>query len=220
MEILKLILEVAVLALLFVLLRKSLIVFFPALAAKSSAKSAKAQPIRSMIFLFNGAMASLVFFWLFYGVIYLIHSLGSAESVLVISRGSLVVPSLIFGFYTSTHLTEYLYREFFIQERIAVQRIEAASRQSMTYQRLFSALTLIPGILLLAFQFNVYIKTDGEHIYKRELGGSEQVFSLADVKKVNTLSSEEVEIYLNDGQVISTGGYSGNINYFLDNIAP
>lgn len=214
MFILKLALEMSVLVILFLLLRKSLFLLFPGLSKSARQSANNRRPLRSIIFLALGTVASLFFFWLFYGVIYLSHNWGDMGSALVISQMDLLAPSLIFGFYLSTHFSESLYRQFFIEPHH--DWIQGHQQNGIIVQRVFSTVTLLPAILLLGFQFNTYLKVEGNKIYHKQAGESELVFAKEEVARISTLEDDALEIHLKDGRMISTNNLSGDYNHLLD----
>jgi len=104
----KLLAELTLLVILFLMLRKILTVFFPSPAGADRGEEPKTKAVKSILFLALGTMASICFFWLFYSVIYTIHNWNS-DSSLVISKVALITPSLIFGFNLSSMAKDWVF---------------------------------------------------------------------------------------------------------------
>ncbi len=224
MFLVKLILELSALTVIFLFLRKSLLRNSPFTNVVNSeaekAELRREQSTHSFLFVITGLILSTASFWLIYLFFGIAHSLGNYEGVLVVKQTALVIPSLIIGFYISTFWAKNIYAQFvginksaFLEHLLTPQKTHKA-----TFQAVFSTLALVPAIVLLSLQFNVYLKTDGSKIYTKQMFQDEKVYSLAEVSKIGGGSSNSFDIYLNNGDKISTSGYSGNLNYFLDNI--
>jgi hypothetical protein len=225
MFILKFAIELLVLAVLFLMIRKTLFRTFPLLnpeASKQMRNKWRGQrAMFSVVFLSFGVISSIISFWVIYFAFNFLHGIGSFSGVLVISQAALILPSLIIGFYISTLFSKVVYVEFFgVGEYIDFEQNEGLHKGvGKTFARVFSALTLMPAGILLSMQFNVYLKTDGEHIYTKKLLEEEKVYSVTDIVSVGSSNSQSFDIYLANGDLISTVDYSGNLNYFLDNIS-
>ena len=225
MFIFKFAIELLVLAVLFLMLRKTLFRTFPLINPEAS-KQARGKwrgqrAMFSLVFLTFGFISTVVTFWLTYFVFNLLHSTGSFSGVLVISQTALILPSLIIGFYISTLFSRNIYVQFFgAGEYIDFEQTKGLHRGvGKGFARAFSFLTLLPAGVLLSLQFNVYLKTDGEHIYTKRLLEEEKIYSVADIVSVGSSDSHSLDIHLANGDLISTVDYSGNLNYFLDNIS-
>lgn len=173
------------------------------------------------IFFSLGIIFSIIAFWSVYGLFYLFHSFGHYQGVMVVQQGALLVPALILGFYGSSVFSKVVYLDFFGMNPAIFEEDGSTTQYKIQriFQRIFRALTLSVAVLLLTFQFRVYLKTDGERIYVRNMGGPERVYSLEDIRKVSAVNAHDLEIYLVNGEKLSTGQYSGNLNYFLDHIS-
>lgn len=224
MFILKFALELSVLVILFLMLRKSLLRAFPLVnasdASQANSKHRGQKLMYSGIFLTFGFITSVIAFWVTYFIFSILHGMGAYSGVLVISQAALILPSLIIGFYISTVYTKELYVQFFGDEQYEVFQLSNVRKGvNRTFTRVFSVLTLLPAIVLLSLQFNVYLKTDGERIYTKRMLEEERIYSITDIVSVGSSDSKAFNIYLANGDEISTMHYSGNINYFLDNIS-
>ena len=148
------------------------------------------------------------------------HSLGHYSGVLVAEQVGLFAPSLIVGFYISTQSSKSVYAHFFGIKSLsllpAYASYSTASRKVFT--RIFSAMTLIPAIALVALQFNVYLKIDGEKIYTRKMLQEEKVYAMTDVVKIAAEGESDFSLLMADGEVIAITSYSGNVNDFLDHL--
>lgn len=174
----------------------------------------------SLIFLGMGAIFSFIAFWMIYAIFNVVHSLGHYNGVLIAQQVGLITPSLIFGFYISTHLSEFVYTYFFGQQSLKlIPAYESYSNTSKrTFMGVFSAMTLIPALVLVALQFNVYLKIDGDKIYTRQMLQEERVYAMADVVKISPEGEEGFSLIMSDGHKIAMGAYSGNLNAFLDHL--
>ncbi len=225
MFILKLAIELLVLVVLFLMLRKTLFRTFPLLNPEAS-KQARGKwrgqrALFSVVFLTFGVIATVITFWVTYFTFNLLHSAGSFSGVLVVSQAALVLPSLIIGFYISTLTAKNIYVQFFgAGEYLDFEETQGLHRGvGKGFARAFSFLTLLPAAILLSLQFNVYLKTDGEHIYTKRMLEDEKVYSISDIVSVGSSTPHSLDIHLANGDLISTVNYSGNLNYFLDNIS-
>ncbi len=225
MFILKLAIELTILVVLFLMIRKALYRSFPILndSGKKVGNSRKWRVQRflySFIFLVFGFISTISTFWIIYFAFSILHSVGNFSGVLVISQVSLMLPSLIIGFYISTLGSRNLYLQLVGTSDMIMEEIEGPKRAGtgITFKRVFSFLTITPAVILLFLQFNVYLKTDGQNIYTKQLLQAERVYSITDVVRVGANESNYLDIYMENGEKISTIGYSGNLNYFLDNI--
>ncbi|MDZ7847152.1 MAG: hypothetical protein U5L96_10475 [Owenweeksia sp.] len=133
------------------------------------------------------------------------------------SQAGLIVPSLIFGFLGSNLFSRSVYLDLFGMNSAIFQRKNIVKWRQL-FSRVFNLFIFAIGILLLAIQFKVYLKTDGENIYVGKLKGQEKIYAVDDIKKVASNSSHTMEIYMRNGEKLSTKSYSGNLNYFLDNL--
>lgn len=225
MFILKFALELTVLVFLFLMIRKTIFRTLPVLSSEdeelASAKWRNQRYVYSGIFLIFGFIASVTTFWVIYFSFNIFHSIGNYSGVLVISQGAIILPSLIIGFYISTIFSKNVYVHLLgMQEYISFDDLYGKKgRVGKVFLRVFSALTLTPAIVLLSLQFNVYLKTDGENIYTKQLLEAEKVYSIREIVGVGASESNYLNIYLANGDQISTMGYSGNLNYFLENIS-
>lgn len=224
MLVMKLLLELSVLLALFLLIRKALFKAFPLKAGQPGEITAKLRgqkALFSVVFIAVGIIASVTTFWLTYFSFNVLHSLGHYSGVLVIRQVALVMPSLIIGFYISTVFAKHIYVSLFgFNELISFDETYGERKGvGRTFGRIFAFCTLLPAFVLLALQFNVYLKTDGQRIYSKEMLGDEKVYSVKEIVSVGAHGSRYLDIYLADGEKISTTGYSGNFNYFLDNIS-
>ena len=174
----------------------------------------------SMIFVVLGAIFSFITFWMIYAAFNVVHSLGHYNGVLIAQQVGLITPSLIFGFYASTYLSEFTYAYFFGQQSLSlIPAYEAYSDTSKrTFMRIFSAMTLIPAVVLVTLQFNVYLKIDGDKIYTRQMLQEEKVYAMTDVVKISPEGEEGFALVMADGHEIAMGAYSGNLNDFLDHL--
>ncbi len=174
----------------------------------------------SFIFLFSGVVFSFIAFWVIYIAFNIFHSLGHYSGVLVAEQVGLFAPSLIIGFYISTQSSKSVYARFFGVKSLsmlpAYASYSTASRKVFT--RIFSAMTLIPALVLVALQFNVYLKIDGDKIYTRQMLQAEKVYALSDVVRVTAGGDNDFSLMMNNGEVIAVTSYSGNINAFLDHL--
>ena len=100
MFIVKFALELCVISVLFLMLRKALFRTFPIINSEDlSAESREWRGERRMfsaIFLVLGVILSIASFWMTYLLFGLLHSIGNYEGVMVISQGALIVPSTDF----------------------------------------------------------------------------------------------------------------------------
>lgn len=225
MYILKFALELTVLVFLFLMIRKTIFRTLPVLTSEDSdliaAKWKYQRYGYSAVFLIFGFIASVTTFWIIHFSFYIFHSIGNYSGVMVISQGAIILPSLIIGFYVSTIFAKNVYVDLLgMQEYISFDELYGKKgRAGKIFLRVFSAITLTPAIILLSLQFNVYLKTDGENIYTKQLLEAEKVYSIREIVGVGTSESDYLNIYLANGDQISTMGYSGNLNYFLENIS-
>jgi len=176
--------------------------------------------VYSFIFLFSGAIFSFMVFWTIYVSFSVFHSLGHYTGVLVAEQVGLFVPSLIIGFYISTQSSKSIYENIFGTKSLSMLPAYASysTTSRKVFTRIFSAMTLIPAIFLVALQFNVYLKIDGDKIYSRQMLQAEKVYALSDVVRVAADSENDFSLLMNDGQVIAVTAYSGNVNAFLDHL--
>lgn len=174
----------------------------------------------SGIFIFSGVVFSFLAFWTIYLGFSLAHSVGHYTGVLVAQQLGLITPSLIIGFYISTSSSKLIYAYFFGVKSLAMipayATYSSASRRVFT--RIFSAMTLIPAIVLLALQFNVYLKIDGHKIYTRQMLQEEKVYAMTDVVKIAPEGDNSFTLLMADGARIPVKSYSGNVNAFLDHL--
>ncbi len=221
----KLALELAVLAALYFLLQKSIVRIFPAFRKRFSQKNElqyhKEKRTFSLVFFILGGLFSCINFWLIFGVFSIVHHLGDFKSVMVVHQASLVLPALITGFYAASGLVKSVYVLLFGEDEFIFYGHLISHKKS--YQKIIgkaaSTLALIPAFLLLSFQFNIYLKTDGQKIYSKKWGESEQVFPISEIQQMNLNGTHDLDIYLADGQRVSTAEFSGNINQFMDEIS-
>lgn len=208
---------------LFFLLRKSVRKLFqPQKENGIEAKSTRAvERLHSIVFLGLGLLGSFIFYWIIYSSFYIIHNFTSTHGALVINHTSLMVPSLIFGFYFSTILSSGIY-QYFVSESVSALRArisEAQCKRSRLYHNIFGFVVLTPAIILLAMQFNVYIKLDDGKLYQKDWAGEQKIYNLEEIRKISVDDAQYVNIHFENGAVVHTRGYSGNLNYFLDNIS-
>lgn len=174
----------------------------------------------SAIFLISGIVFSFISFWMIYASFNIVHSLGHYSGVLVAQQVGLVTPALIVGFYISTHSSKSVYAYFFGVKSLAL--IPAYASYSNTsrkvFARVFSVMTLVPAVVLIALQFNVYLKIEGDKIYTREMLQDERVYAMSDVVKIAPEGEKAFTLLMADGNRISITAYSGNINAFLDQL--
>ena len=174
----------------------------------------------STIFLVSGFMFSFISFWLVYAAFNIFHSLGHYNGVLVAQQVGLVTPALIIGFYVSTHTSKSIYAHFFGVKSLALipayATYSTASRKVFT--RVFSIMTLVPAIVLIVLQFNVYLKIDGNKIYTRQMLQKERVYAMSDVVRIAPDGEDAFTLLMADGERIPITAYSGNVNAFLDHL--
>lgn len=222
MFILKFALEVSLLVGLFFIFKRFLFKSLKLSKVENSGSEASLlnRVAYSLIFLVSGVVFSFISFWAIYIAFNIFHSLGHYSGVLVAEQVGLLTPSLIVGFYISTQSSKSVYSHFFGVKSLsmlpAYASYSTASRKVFT--RIFSAMTLIPAILLVALQFNVYLKIDGDKIYTRQMLQAEKVYALSDVVRVAADSENDFSLLMNDGEVIAVTAYSGNVNAFLDHL--
>lgn len=174
----------------------------------------------SFIFIVSGLVFSFITFWFIYLSFSVFHSLGHYSGVLVAEQMGLFVPSLIIGFYASTQASKSIYASIFGVKSLsmlpAYSAYSTASRKVFT--RVFTAMSLLPALFLVALQFNVYLKIDGDKIYTRQMLQQEKVYALTDVVRVAADDKSDFSLLMNDGEVIAVTAYSGNVNAFLDQL--
>lgn len=219
MFILKLSLELAVLAILFLFIRRSLKKLFPSTTDTETKVSPLSRRVQAFLLILVGLISSGVMYWMFYSAFYFAHNLTSSHGALVVSQASLIVPSLIFGFYISTMLNLSICELLGIDVEAQAEEAGQQSGRSRVLRYVFSTLSLGPAILLLAMQANVYIKVDDGKIYQKDMAGHQRIFNVNEIKKISVDDARYVNIHFKGGDVVQTRGYSGNINYFLDNIS-
>ncbi len=225
MFILKFAIELLVLVVLFLMIRKTLFRTFPLIDPEASRHARNKwrgqRAMFSIVFLTFGVISTVVSFWLIYFTFNALHSAGSFSGVLVISQSALILPSLIIGFYISTLFSKHIYVQFFgAGEYMDFEQNKGLHKGvGKGFARAFSFFTLLPAAVLLSLQFNVYLKTDGEHIYTKRLLEDEKIYSITDIVSVGSSDAHSLDIHLANGDLISTLDYSGNLNYFLDNIS-
>lgn len=173
----------------------------------------------SVVHIILGVVFSISAFWVIYGIFLVVHSSGSFRGVLIVNQVSLMVPALIIGFLTSGIFSRTIYTEIFGMSEAIFDRMGAQTKVIRYFQRFFGAGMFIMAIVLLSLQFRVFLKTDGEHIYMGSLDKQVQTFAIEDIERVSSISSENIDIVLANGEHITTSYYSGNVNYFLDNIS-
>lgn len=174
----------------------------------------------SAIFLISGFIFSFISFWMIYAAFNVLHSIGHYSGVLVAEQVGLLTPSLIIGFYVSTHTSKSVYAYFFGIKSLALipayASYSTASRK--VFVRIFSAMTLVPALFLIALQFNVYLKIEGDKIYTRQMLKEEKVYAMSDVVKISPDGDDTFSLIMVDGERIPITAYSGNINAFLDHL--
>ncbi len=173
----------------------------------------------SLVHIILGIVFSISAFWLIYGVFFVVHSSGNYDGVLIVNQASLIVPSMIIGFLTSGLFSRSIYSEVFGMSDAIFERVGSKAKLSSQLQKLFSVGMFFMAIILLSLQFNVFLKTDGENIYMGSLDHQVKTFAIDDIERVSSLSSDNIDIILANGEHITTSYYSGNVNYFLDNIS-
>lgn len=155
-----------------------------------------------------------------YAAFNVLHSIGHYSGVLVAEQVGLLTPSLIIGFYVSTHTSKSVYAYFFGIKSLALipayASYSTASRK--VFVRIFSAMTLVPALFLIALQFNVYLKIEGDKIYTRQMLKEEKVYAMSDVVKISPDGDDTFSLIMVDGERIPITAYSGNINAFLDHL--
>ncbi len=221
MFILKFFLEVSLLVGLFFIFRR--FIFKSMHQSKSEGQvpvSTLNRVVYSSIFLLSGFVFSFITFWSVYIAFNIFHSFGHYSGVLVAKQIGLFAPSLIIGFYISTQSSKAVYAHYFGLKALR-QLPEFASdsiARGARFSRVFSAMTLIPAIFLLALQFNVYLKIEGDKIYSRQILQEEKVYALGDVVRVAAGNESEFSLQMSNGEVIAVTAYSGNVNAFLDHL--
>lgn len=173
----------------------------------------------SVVHLILGLVFSISAFWLIYGLFLVIHSSGDFEGVLIVNQVSLMVPSLIIGFLTSGLFSRTIYTEILGRSEAIFDKMEPQSKWVQWFRRSFGVAMFIMAIMLLSLQFRVFLKTDGEHIYMGSLDRGVKTFAIDDIERVTALNADNIDIILSSGEHIPTSYYSGNVNYFLDNIS-
>ena len=173
----------------------------------------------SLVHIVLGVVFSISAFWLIYGIFLVIHSSGDYEGVLIVNHVSLIVPSMIIGFLTSGLFSRTIYSEIFGMSEAIFDRMSSGNSLRRTFQRLSGGILFFTAIVLLTLQFRVFLKTDGEHIYIGSLDHQVKTFAIEDIERVSSLNSDSFDIILANGEHITTRYYSGNVNYFLDNIS-
>ena len=172
-----------------------------------------------MVHIILGIVFSISAFWLIYGIFLVVHSSGDFQGVLIVNQVSLMVPSLIIGFLTSGLFSRTVYTEIFGMSEAIFDRISPQSKWVERFQRFFGITMLVMAVMLLSLQFRVFLKTDGEKIYMGSLDQEVRAFAIEDIERVTSLNADNIDIILANGERITTRYYSGNVNYFLDNIS-
>lgn len=173
----------------------------------------------SVVHVILGIVFSVTAFWLTYGIFLVIHSNGNYEGVLIVNQVSLMVPSLIIGFLTSGLFSRTIYTEVFGMSDAIFYRMRPEGKLRKYFQRFFGMLMLVMAFMLLSLQFKVFLKTDGEKIYMGSLDSEVKTYRVSDIERVTSMNSDNIDIILANGERITTRYYSGNVNYFLDNIS-
>lgn len=173
----------------------------------------------SVVHIILGVVFSITAFWLIYGIFLLVHSNGDYEGVLIVNQAALMVPAMILGFLTSEIFSRTFYSDIFGMSDAIFDRIESVSKTKRIFQRFFGVALFATAFALLSFQYHVFLKTDGEHIYMGSLDQTVKTFAITDIERVSSKSSDNIDIILANGEHITTAYYSGNVNYFLDNIS-
>lgn len=222
MVMIKLALELCALAILTVVVKKIISSTFSFSRTEGSpARWRGESQWYAMLLLVMGLILSIISFWAIYGLFYILHSVGHYSGIMVVSQGALVVPAIIIGFSASLIFAKHVYLNIFgMNDSIFEEEEEGPGHRKGWFKSFFTAFTLGLAMLLLAFQFGVYLKTDGQNIYAKRFGEAEKVYSLKDIERVTSEeASSEMAIYLANGEKLSTAGYSGNLNYFLDHLS-
>lgn len=173
----------------------------------------------SVVHIILGIVFSISAFWLIYGIFLVIHSSGDFQGVLIVNQVSLMVPSLIIGFLTSGLFSRTVYTEIFGMSDAIFDRIGPQSKWVEMFQKFFGVAMFVMAVMLLSLQFRVFLKTDGEKIYMGSLDHEVRAFAIEDIERVTSLNADNIDIILANGERITTSYYSGNVNYFLDNIS-
>ncbi len=219
MFMIKLVLELSALVILTIVAKKVISSTFSLSPKDGPARLRGEFQWYGMLYVVVGVILSITSFWIIYAIFYILHSLGHYSGVMVASQGALVIPAIIIGFTSSLMFTKTIYLNVFGMSDSIFEDDIADTKKRRGGSHIFPLFTVALAMVLLAFQFGVYLKTDGQNIYAKKLGEAEKVYPVSDIEKVTAGNSSGLQIYLANGDQLSTGSYSGNLNYFMDHLS-